>query len=253
MIAGLDTPIYIALFVIIFMAYGIGAMTGFGSIVLALSAGALVYDLQQLLVILVPLTLVMNFPMAWLNRHYIGWQLLLKTVLPLMLVGLVLGYLIPSWLNSDGVKLVFAALVALFAVRSLRSIQPRQLSTAARRICLVGAGVIHGMFASGGPLLVYALAKSQISKSVFRASLIVVWLVLNCMLTLMYVTDGRLSPALSSVFGLAPAVVLGAIVGNWLHHKVDEQRFMNIVFIVLLIVSMILMLRSLFNLLGLTE
>ncbi len=250
MIAGLETEVYIALFVIVFMAYGIGAMTGFGSIVLALSAGALVYDLQLLLIILVPLTLVMNFPMAWLNRRFIGWQLLLKTVLPLMLLGLVFGYLIPSWLNSDWVKLVFAALVALFAIRSLRAIQPRQLSTAARRFCLIGAGVIHGMFASGGPLLVYALAKSQISKSVFRASLIIVWLVLNCLLTIMYAVDGRLLPALDSVFWLAPAVVLGAIIGNWLHHKVDEQRFLKIVFIVLLIVSIILMLRTLFNLLN---
>jgi hypothetical protein len=43
----------------------------------------------------------------------------------------------------------------------------------------MGAGLVHGMYTTGGPLLVYALGREGLSKHVFRSTVTAVWLVFN--------------------------------------------------------------------------
>ncbi|WP_459782447.1 hypothetical protein, partial [Photobacterium sp. R1] len=82
----------------IILAFGIEAMTGFGSIVLALSLGALVMDIESLVHILVPLNLLMTAPLAWKLRQHIQVSFLLRTVLPMMLAGTAIGVLMTPYL-----------------------------------------------------------------------------------------------------------------------------------------------------------
>mgnify|MGYP000703379850 CR=1 FL=1 len=87
---------------------------------------------------------------------------------------------------------------------------------------LIGlAGMTHGLFASGGPLLVYAVSGLQMDKARFRATLAGVWLTLNGVLTIAFLMDGRLQPALPFVAAYIPILVAGVYVGEKLHHD-DE-------------------------------
>ncbi|RMA78900.1 sulfite exporter TauE/SafE family protein [Umboniibacter marinipuniceus] len=249
-------PVEVILAVIVFGAFAVGAMTGFGSVVLALSLGALITDIPSLVVILVPLTLVMNLPLAWRNRTHINWRLLFRIILPLMLGGMAIGYWLPQFFEEQFLKIGFACFILLLSGQALikikRSLSPRskEVSSASlpskRQPYVIGiAGIIHGMYATGGPLLVYALAKANHGKAVFRATLVVVWLSLNSVLTLAYLIDGRLIAQSASIVLLAPAVLAGAWVGNWLHHRVDEARFLQLVYGLLIIVALILIVQSL--------
>ena len=47
---------------------------------------------------------------------------------------------------------------------------------------LLGAGVVHGMFVSGGALLVVYAAATFRDKEVFRSTLAAVWVILNGLL-----------------------------------------------------------------------
>lgn len=230
---------------IVFVSYGVGAMTGFGAVVLALSVGALFYDLQSLVIILVPLTVLMNLPLAWLNREHIDWQLLLKQVLPFMGAGLVVGFVLPGYLSPGVLQLIFAALILWFSIRSLLKAKAPKMHPSAQKALFSGAGVIHGMYASGGPLLVYALARANVPKAAFRASLVFVWLSMNSVLTTAYFIDGRIFAHWQEILWLVPAVYFGAYVGNKLHHKVDEAKFLRIVFWVLALVGLLLTIRAL--------
>ena len=157
----------------IFIAFGIEAITGFGSIVIALSLGALLLPIDAMLPVLVPLNICMTSYLAIRHRQHIHWPTLLKMILPLMVGGTLLGYLLRPALGDNTLQILFGALVIWFAARelwrSIRGLKVSQHGSGWTRSWMLVAGITHGLFASGGPLLVYALTGTQLSKSAFRA------------------------------------------------------------------------------------
>lgn len=233
----------------IFLAFGIEAITGFGSIVIALSLGALLLPIDRMLPVLVPLNICMTGYLALRHRQHIHWPTLLTVILPLMAIGTALGYLLRPLLGDNTLQTLFGALVIWFASRelwrSLRGLHIGQHNAWWTRGWMTIAGVTHGLFASGGPLLVYALTGTQLSKSAFRATLISVWFSLNSLLTLVFAFDGSLSPALPRIALFLPVLLGGVVVGEMLHHRVNEDRFKQLVYIFLLITGGLLIATSL--------
>ena len=107
------------------------------------------------------------------------------------------------------------------------------------------SGITHGLFASGGPLLVYALTGTQLSKSAFRATLISVWLSLNGLLTVVFALDGSLLPALPRIGMMLPVLLAGVVIGEFLHHRVNENRFKQLVYTLLLLTGALLIITTL--------
>ena len=89
-------------------------------------------------------------------------------------------------------------------------------------------------------LLVYALSGVDLDKSRFRATLIMVWFTLNGLLTLGYAAQGALQPVWPQLAALAPVVLAGIVLGEILHHRVDEHRFRQVLFSVLLLAGLAL-------------
>lgn len=233
----------------IFLAYGIEAMTGFGSIVLALSMGALVFDLQTLVPMMVTLNILMTAPLTFRHRQHIQWPLLLQRVLPLMLAGTAVGIYLTPLVPAAWSKLLFALLIIWFAARAVLQKQPPQMIPLRRDLTIAGAGVTHGLFASGGPMLVYAIARLGLNKAQFRATLLTVWLTLNSGMTLWFFSNGALAQQAHNILLMVPCVIAGALLGNALHHKINEAHFLRVVFALLLIVGFLLAGTSLRNLL----
>src|SRR6516225_8615715 len=88
----------------ILLAYTLEAVTGFGSVVVSLSLGALLLPIEQLLPVLVPLNVGLTSYLAWRHRRLVQWNLLLATLLPAMLLGMVIGYLLLPWLDPRLLK-----------------------------------------------------------------------------------------------------------------------------------------------------
>ncbi|WJG10284.1 sulfite exporter TauE/SafE family protein [Aliiglaciecola sp. LCG003] len=228
----------------VFVAFTIEAMTGFGSIVIALSIGALVMDIPVLVQWLVPLNILMTAPLVWRLRNHIARNFLLTQILPFMALGTLIGVLLTGQLPELYGKGLFALLICWFAGRSLAQMQAANHGSILRKILIFSAGITHGLFASGGPLLVYASAKSGLDKTQFRATLLSVWLSLNGALTIWFAASGTLQQHASHILMLVPVVLVGALLGNFLHHKVSQQQFTRIVFSVLLLVGVLLLLKT---------
>ena len=228
----------------IFLAFTTEAATGFGSIVIALSLGALVLPIAEILPVLVPLNIVMSSTLSWRHRHAIHWPTLWKLILPLMVVGTLAGYGLRPWLGDQLLKSAFGVLVLWFSGRELWRMWRGAIASAHgglwARVWMFLAGITHGLFASGGPLLVYALSGLSLDKQRFRATLILVWLALNSLLTLVFLLDGSLLPAAPRIAMLVPVVIVAMVVGEVLHHRVNEQRFRQAVFVVLAVTGGIL-------------
>lgn len=233
----------------VLLAFTIEAMTGFGSIVLALSIGALVMDIPVLVQWLVPLNIMMTAPLVWRYRHAVQGKLLLTQILPFMGIGTLAGVWLTEHLHAVYTQGIFALLICWFAARALFNVSAPAHSQPVRNTLITGAGITHGLFASGGPLLVYALARAELDKTRLRATLLCIWLVLNSALTLWFFFYGELTHYLKEVGMLLPCVLAGAITGNYLHHKVSQQTFTRLVFAVLLMTGIVLALKTLNQLL----
>ena len=170
--------------------------------------------------------------------------------------GLVVGFL--AFRDAgDGLRVAFGVMVLVLATRELwvmHRTPPPDLdqppppipegrptgSTAA----MIGAGVIHGIYATGGPLLVYAIGREGLAKHQFRSTLSAIWLVLNAALAVAFLLDGRYDARTSmDLLLLLPAVPLGIVLGEILHHRIDERRFKTVVFALLVAASLSLILR----------
>ena len=92
---------------------------------------------------------------------------------------------------------------------------------------LVGAGLIHGLFVCGGPLLVtYASAKIKDTKR-FRATLSAVWIVLNSIILFADIKDGYFTPKIIPNLTICMALLILALaVGEKLAKKMSKNVFL---------------------------
>lgn len=241
----MDPWLWLALSIL--LASIISTIAGFGAIIIALALGALMLPVSSMLPVLVPLNLFLTGYIAWKNRQHIDRSLLLGLVLPLMIVGTTAGYFLRPWLGEDLLKTLLGLLIVWFGLRELWRLfrdtathpHPRWLT----RVLVFFAGITHGLFASGGPLLVYAMAGKRLNKGSMRASLVMVWTILNLGLTLAFLIDGMLVPALPRIAGYLPLLVIGYFAGDLLHHRLDERRFRQVVYIMLTFTGSALIVR----------
>lgn len=228
----------------VLLAYTVEAVTGFGSIVIALSLGALFLPIPELMPVLVPLNILQSGYLTWRYRDRIHMPTLLRLILPLMAAGTLVGYLLRPSLGGALLQTLFGLLIVWFASRELWRMRRNGTATrhgpVATRGLMFAAGISHGLFASGGPLLVYALAGTALGKAALRSTLIAVWFGLNSLLTLVFLLDGTLLPALPRLVTYLPVALVGLVVGEWLHHRVDERRFRQLVFTLLVAAGVLL-------------
>jgi len=228
---------------IVFLSFGIEAALGFGCNVLALTMAVHFYPLDTLLPVLVGLNLLVSAYIVLRHRRAIDWPVLLRRVLPLMLLGLPAGMLLLYAGSGGALKLGFGVFVVglslielvrlLIARRSAAPVRP--LPTWQAVIVLLGGGLMHGLYASGGPMAVYFSSRALPDKGAFRATLSLLWLLLNLILMVGYVVRGMVTWETARLWALLlPALALGIVGGEWLHNKVDAWTFRLLIFALLL-------------------
>jgi uncharacterized protein len=232
---------------IVATAFLVEAAAGFGSMVVALTVGALFFPIPSLLGWLVPVNLVLSAYLLVRGRKHLNWKFLVSSVVPLMTLGLLVGIALTQ-LTTDThwMKPVFAVVVVGVAGQQLMTTTVKPLSRPVATVALFAGGVIHGVFATGGPLAVFVSSRTLSDKSAFRATLAALWVVLNVLLLPRLWLDGTVSLATLPVSALMLApLVLGIIAGEWVHHRLDEARFRRVVAMLLLVAGGTLLFTSL--------
>src|SRR5690606_25131573 len=207
------------------------------------SLGALLLPIPELLPVLVPLNIFQSGYLTWRYRRRIHLPTLFGMILPLMAAGTLIGYLLRPALEGALLKTLFGVLVLWFALRELWRMRRGGATghgPAVTRALMLAAGASHGLFASGGPLLVYGLAGTRLDKAALRATLMAVWLSLNGLLSVILLLDGSLVSALPRLATYLPAVLVGLAAGGWLHRRIDERRFRQLVFALLAVTGLLL-------------
>lgn len=231
---------FLLLIPIVFLSYSTQVLSGFGSIVIAVTLGAHLFPIENLLPIVVPLDFLTCGYVTLRHWRHTDFSVLFKRIIPFMLVGLGLGIFFSQLLAGRVLKIIFGVFIVLISVRELMQlIRPSVRTGTIKKTKFIAyvfsAGVIYGIYASGGPLLVYAVSKLKLNKDIFRSTLTTLWLLLDVILIVSYWINGRMNmTALKFVGFLLPVVGLGILIGEKLHYRINEYWFRIIIFSILL-------------------
>ena len=106
------------------------------------------------------------------------------------------------------------------------------------------AGIVHGIFVSGGPLLIGYLTNRIQDKVSFRATISTVWVVLNTIILLDDIRSGLWNPELVKIqVASIPFLLAGMAVGSRLYAKMSQRLFMLITYVLLFVSGISLLIK----------
>lgn len=242
----------IIFFIIVAIAKAVEAIAGFGSTIIAVTLGTHIYSIDFLVPVLVPPSIVLSAYIVARHRKELNIGVLFKRILPFAIIGLAIGVLIFNIVQGRALKIAYGVFVIVFSVFELYRLKvgadlktPKEMSLLESSIWLISGGIMQGIYASGGPMIVYFAGRTLKDKGSFRCTLSALWLILNIILCISHLVSGKANAhTLAYSAALIPAVIIGIIIGEFLHKRIPERPFRYFVYI-LLIVAGVAMLTGL--------
>lgn len=223
------------LFLVLLFANGIQAITGFAGTLLAMPPCIRLIGADNAKTVLNLLAQASCLMILLGSVRSVNWKELAK-MLVLMLIGMAVGVWLYRQLPLDFLLTVYGLLIIAVALQKL--FVPRLFPQRAPwLVALVPlAGIIHGMFVSGGALLVVYASGALPRKEEFRATMAAVWFFLGFFLTGSQVQSGVVTPQVVSltVLCLVP-MALGTLIGGRLVKHISQGLFSKITYVLLLI------------------
>ncbi len=235
---------------VIFCSFTLEAITGFGCTVMALPFVIALLGMHNGVIVLTVLAMLLAMYIAIRNFRSINWKQYAIIVL-LMLPGLFLGRRLQSLVDTKVLKMILA--IFIMAVSGLRLLfmflkKGKQEDKADRKVpwysylALLGAGVVHGLFSSGGPLAIIYTTAAIKEKNQFRATLCLLWTTLNIVLIATYLIDGSITAEIGkTILWLLPFMLAGIVLGEVVAKRVNDRIFTILVYICLLLTGIFML------------
>lgn len=229
----------ILLYIVIFLANIVHGITGFAGTVLAMPFALLLVGYDTGKPILNVLGILSGFYVLVNNYKYVNWKEVKKIVI-VMSVGLISVFFIKFlFIGKEevlykmlGIFVAYLGIRGLFAKKKAEE-QPKKWVP---NFLLVLAGIVHGLFISGGPLLIGYLTNIIKDKVVFRATISTVWIFLNTIILLDDIRLGLWNMELVRIQIIAiPFLFAGMFVGTKLYKRMKQETFMKVTYILLFI------------------
>lgn len=220
--------------ILVFFSNIIQTLTGFAGTMLAMPGGMLLIGINEAKAILNVMGLAASLYIATRNFSRIDRKEFLK-IAGIMFVGMIMGLQLFRALEAEILLTIYGLLIVFIAAKNLLTEKKMKIPDLIMLGVILIAGVIHGMFVSGGALLVVYAASKFTDKSVFRATLAPVWVLLNGYMLVSHLSQGYFTGnttvlTLISFIPLALAIYLG----NLLHDRINQKVFMKITYVLLL-------------------
>lgn len=232
---------------VVFVTHCLEGITGFGCTVLALPFVVLLLGIKTAVPVLVVLAWLLAAYIIVRSHPHIKWREFLFIVIHVGL-GLPLGIFMFDHFSPHTLKVILAVFMVVVGihgfVRTCRSKDALLNGDSApavkkawwlRGILFLG-GVIHGAFGSGGPFVVIYASKALANKTLFRVTLCLLWLTLNTVMIVKWTLGGQVWTQHVGRYTAVslPFLLGGMLLGDYLHHKVNEYYFKLTVYFVLI-------------------
>jgi len=247
---------YIVFYVLITLCNIIHGITGFAGTVLAMPFSIMLVGYATAKPVLNWLGLVAGVYVFVGNREHVNWKELKKIVL-VMAVGILCGsFLKGFFIGTPREKVMYIALglfiIGLSVNGLIKVFKPKKeektvakSGTAGPNILLASAGLVHGIFVSGGPLLIgYLTSRGVTDKVSFRATISTCWVFLNGLILATELIGGDWSLALAGTALIStPFMLVGMFIGGKLCAKMSQQLFLKLTYVLLFISGFSLLMK----------
>jgi uncharacterized membrane protein YfcA len=239
---------YVLFFIIVFLAHIMQGVTGFAGTLLAMPFSLMLVGYPVAKPSLNVLALLAGIYVFTGNRKNIVWRELWKIVL-IMGAGILVGIYIKNRLLSQqrlmylllGIFTVCISLQGLY--KEIRKNNVQKPFSRWLYLLLPVAGVVHGIFVCGGPLLIGYLTKKLPDKVRFRNTTATVWIFLNSIIFLDDLHAGYWTGSLVlTTLVAAPFLFVGMKVGTILYKRMSQHTFMLLSYVLLLVMGLKLLL-----------
>ena len=210
----------------IFVSNIVQALTGFAGVMLSIPPSMLLFGPDMAIAVINALCWGVSVVLAWRNRRYLNLKGVL-TIVGFMLAGMAIGVKLYSLVSPQIIGPVYGGIIVAAALKNLL-VKPSEkpMSHWLSAVILIGAGIIHGMFASGGALLVVYLAATYHNKYTFRANVAAVWSCLNLVLMFKDFEKGMFNAQAFHLMLIAIIPLLLAVyIGNKIHSRINQRMF----------------------------
>lgn len=219
----------------VFLANIIEAITGFAGTMLAMPAAMQLIGVMNAKIVLNVVALFVSSNIWLRNRQDVNRKEVGKLA-GLMVIGMAAGLYLFNLLPVNWLSRLYGLLIILVALKGLLVKKQVALSQGILLGIVLAAGIIHGMFLSGGALLVlYAMAVLK-DKSVIRATLAPVWIILNVIILAQDALAGHVTlHCLFLAVLCLPPVCLALFIGNLLHKRIPQEFFVRLTYFLLIL------------------
>lgn len=231
---------------IVFVAYVVMGISGFGSTLIAVPLLAHLFPLKFVVPFFVILDCIGAFNMGLrLRADLMRREILL--LLPFMAIGIIAGVWLLVRVSPElllgGLGLFVLFFGASYVARSGKGLPLPHWSGAP--IGLFG-GATSAMFGIGGPIYVFFLAGRNATPTQIRATMPIVFMFTTVARIALFIAAGLYSPAaLACAAALLPVMALGVWTGHHLHLNLAQQTVIRVMGALLVLSGISLIVRAL--------
>lgn len=227
--------------VVVFMANIVEGITGFAGTMLAMPVSMLLLGVNEAKIVLNVVAIIVSLNIAFKSRRDMNRKEAVK-IAGFMFVGMAAGMYLFSILPAQILMTAYGMLIICVAIRGLTAKKEMSLSGFVLTGVILLAGVIHGMFLSGGALLVVYAVSVLKEKAVIRATLAPVWIALNTLMLVQNLISGQVTVrVLLLTTGCILPVLAALYIGNVLHQKIQQEVFVKLTYALLILSGLTLL------------
>lgn len=235
------TALYYA--VVLFVAYLVRGIAGFGSGLIAVPLLSLVSPVPVVVPLVVSLDYIGSLSQGVKNLDRIAWSEQLVLV-PFMIAGVAGGLYLLAVLPTVVLARALGAFVILFAGYQWLPLPPMRASRALASVCGLLGGLVGTLFGTGGPFYVIYLNLRALEKTVFRATFAINFLIDGGIRLAAYLVMGLLGwQTLLALGATLPIAAAGLYVGGRVQTGFTQTIFVRFVSVLLIASGITLLLK----------
>lgn len=227
----------ILVFIILFGANLLQAITGFAGTLISMPPTIKLIGVGEAKALLNAIAQISSLMIICTGFKHINWREFFK-IFVCMVAGMAVGIKVFEIFPLQQLLILYGIMIIVIALKKLlfRSTKTVELPGWCQICILLAAGIIHGMFVSGGALLVVYAASVLKEKEEFRATVALIWLTTGCYMTGTQIMAGNFNShvILLLVTGIVP-VFAGTYIGTRLLKHISQDIFMKLTYVLLLI------------------
>ena len=224
----------LAVTVIICFAAFLQSISGFGFSLLAMPLLSIFVDVQDAVVIATLCGIFTNSVHLKKDLQLVD-QAIARRISLSALIGMPLGVVVLSVFSATQMRAIIGAVIVVLVYLMMRNFVLKTENTTVDIFLGAFSGLLATSVSTNGPPLVFLLQSKQLDPWRLRATLAYVFTISGCasFIVLMIARKGSIEAFQYAILSL-PAMYLGTVVGRKARHRVTQEAFQRLMYVLLL-------------------